>query len=254
LRFRLLLRTFRFEKLVLENLMVKRSSLLAQNILSADGPDEPLSDYSLEVSTLAKCKVIFRNHQTKLLEFIDRHDTLLGAVAWFTDRKLIGALSNKRVGIIVQKEDFLRPDSKSSKKALKTAYASVPDRLTRYEIPGRANYMSYAGSPEVQPFRCVGNFNRNSSPAMPRMHNKFLIGCDFEDNGEDAYGWVKPRAVWTGSYNFTYNAQDSFENAVVLYDNEVAEAFANEWSQIFAISESLDWESDWVFPEYRIGS
>ena len=49
-----------------------------------------------------------------------------------------------------------------------------------------------------------------------------------------------PRVVWTGSFNFTLNATNSFENAVVLHDPKIVNAFYQEWGQILALSEPLD--------------
>lgn len=229
------------------------TSLLDASIPCADGPDEPLSDYSASITVNAKCEVVFRDHKRKILEFISRYEAFLGAIAWFTDTDIISALRDKKIGIVVQKEDFLRPESKVSKVALRRAYSSVPDTLTRYELPGVANSLSVCGSPEVEPFRCVGNHNRNKEAAMPRMHNKFLIGCDYV-KFPDRNSSVEPRAVWTGSYNFTFNAQASFENALIIEDSTLALAFAKEWAQIYALSEPLDWASEWVAPQYRIGT
>ena len=60
--------------------------------------------------------------------------------------------------------------------------------------------------------------------------------------------------VWTGSYNISQTAAKSLENAVVIRDQVIAQAYFNEWSQIMALSEPLDWESEWVAPEWRIGT
>jgi hypothetical protein len=34
----------------------------------------------------------------------------------------------------------------------------------------------------------------------------------------------------------------------------IATAYANEWSQLLALSEPLNWTPRWSAPEYRIGS
>ena len=69
-------------------------------------------------------------------------------------------------------------------------------------------------------------------------------------------GWdsVVPYKVWTGSFNFTNNAERSFENAVVLEEPSIVQAYFKEFQQIAALSEPLDWESEWVEPEWRIGT
>jgi hypothetical protein len=219
-------------------------------------------DYSLGPVN-ADVEIVFRNQQKRLIEFIGRYDCILGAVAWFTDLSVVNSLRDKKVSIILQKEDFLRPDSTKKQDLLK-AYSSVPKTLERSELLGIGSSLSYAsGDTDIQPFRCVGNINSAKAPAMPRMHNKFLVGCGYKlntygvdpDEGFDlVYGEISPQAVWTGSYNFSYPAQKSFENAIIINNSEVAEAYAKEFSQIFAFSEQLDWHTDWVAPEYRIGT
>jgi hypothetical protein len=106
---------------------------------------------------------------------------------------------------------------------------------------------------DIPPVRCVGNDNADKHPAWPRMHNKFLVFCSLRENA-----WrgpeLHPECVWTGSYNITFNAQKSFENAVILRDSDIAAAYAREWAQILALSEPLDWEDRWSAPEYRIGT
>ena len=65
---------------------------------------------------------------------------------------------------------------------------------------------------------------------------------------------MKPYEVWTGSFNLTYNASASLENAIVVKHPEIVWAYYREWEQIEAISEPLDWKSEWSAPEWRIGS
>lgn len=54
--------------------------------------------------------------------------------------------------------------------------------------------------------------------------------------------------------NFTKNAAQSFENAIVVQNTQIAGSFMQEYSQVAALSEPLDWTSDWVEPEWRIGT
>ena len=113
--------------------------------------------------------------------------------------------------------------------------------------------MSYAGDPTIEAVRCVGNHNSQRVPAFPRMHHKFIVLCK-EIGGEDGYRNYEPYEVWTGSFNFTKNAGFSFENAVVLRDADIVKAFFREYAQIAALSEPLNWEAEWVAPEWRVGS
>lgn len=63
-----------------------------------------------------------------------------------------------------------------------------------------------------------------------------------------------PKKVWTGSFNFTQNANLSFENALIIDDEKIAKAFYKEWQHIMLFSEELDWRTDWIEPEWRIGT
>lgn len=214
---------------------------------------EPQVDHGL--SAIAKVDVIFRNHRARLLDEIARCDVVLGCVAWLTDGVVLDALAKRQhVSIVVQKEDFLRPDlGQSWKHHLRRLYGALPSPLLRYALPGGVSSLNYAGDPKIAPVRCVGNHNRDKQPAWPRMHNKFLVFCD---QAKDSHGdpAVVPRRVWTGSYNISLNAAASWENAVLIDSAEIADAYAREFAQILTFSEPLDWTSDWVAPEYRIGS
>lgn len=209
------------------------------------------------MSANAKVDVIFRDHRARLIGEIGRSSVVLGCVAWLTDREVLEALANcHHVSIVVQKENFLRPDIGGRQaQSLRAAYARLPSPLQRYSLPGGVSELNYAGDPSIDPVRCVGNQNREKRPAWPRMHNKFLIFCDQVLNQDECQvPTVVPRRVWTGSYNISNNAASSWENAVLINNTEIADAYAREFAQILAFSEQLDWTSDWIAPEYRIGS
>jgi phosphatidylserine/phosphatidylglycerophosphate/cardiolipin synthase-like enzyme len=205
----------------------------------------------------ARVDVVFRNHRARLIEEIGRSSVVLGCVAWLTDGHVLDALARRdHVSIVVQKEDFLRPDLGGQRaQTLRAQYARLPSPILRYSLPGGVSHLSYACDPSIEPVRCVGNHNRQRRPAWPRMHNKFLIFCDQVSSGDEDSGLdVIPRRVWTGSYNISYNAAASWENAVLIESEEIADAYTREFAQILAFSEQLDWTTDWVEPEYRIGS
>jgi hypothetical protein len=51
----------------------------------------------------------------RLIRLIRQADIVLGCVAWVTSESILKALAEKKgVSLIVQKEDFLRPDLMSS--------------------------------------------------------------------------------------------------------------------------------------------
>ncbi|MGG6325682.1 hypothetical protein ACQ5UC_18795 [Vibrio cholerae] len=55
--------------------------------------------------------VYFRDLEKHLISHINKADLVVGAVAWLTSESILDALASvKNVQIVVQKEDFLRPD------------------------------------------------------------------------------------------------------------------------------------------------
>lgn len=205
-------------------------------------------------------EVFFKNLEDRLIEKIQEADFVFGCVAWLTSKPIIDALSKVNCSIVVQKEDFLRPDSDSHRKweaELLGLYERLSCKVLRCELPGIAGRLSTSYQYEVDPIRCVGNHNSNKSPAFPRSHHKFVVFSKINKGQKsDSYpfGEVVPFAVWTGSFNFTKNATQSFENAVYITDRKIVDAYANEYAQVFALSEPLNWESQWCAPEYRIGT
>ena len=203
-------------------------------------------------------EVVFRGQSDRLIELIgDAAQTgghVLGAVAWLTDKRVLDALSRVSAAIVVQKEDFLRPDGPGYREAdLRRMYRAIQCNLDRYSLPGIASELSVCYDPSVAGVRCVGNHNRERKPSWPRMHNKFLVFCR-EVRQENDHPTLDPYKVWTGSCNLSYTATCSWENAVIIDDKCIANAFAYEWAQIFAFSEPLNWEDEWCAPEYRLGT
>lgn len=226
------------------------------SIENADGPDQPFVDYSCRVAGLS---VHFRNLADRLIEYINQADIVLGCVAWLTHTGVLKALAKKQAAIVVQKEDFLKPDigkaNASTRGSMHKLYNALHFDIDRYaEWGGALHMLSFAGDPSIHPVRCVGNFNRERKPAHPRMHNKFLVFAKVGLCGERSHPTPVPYAVWTGSFNVTKNAAMSLENAIYIERAEVVNAYFLEFQQIMAISEPLDWKSDWSAPEWRIGS
>lgn len=205
-------------------------------------------------------QVYFRDIERRLLKHIEEADVVLECVAWLTSEPILDVLATKKnVSIIVQKEDFLRPDMDSGNKNLwkiwlQKKYNALQSDLSRFMFDNLLTHISYCTDPSIDPVRCVGSYNRDKKPAFPRMHNKFLIFAKVVDVDEGSWGRVIPYGVWTGSFNLTKNATYSFENAIFMTDTEIVRAYYNEYGQIASMSEPLDWESDWIEPEWRIGS
>lgn len=216
-------------------------------------------DYSTS-SRDGNTRVLFKDLEPHLIEYIRHSDVVVGCVAWLTSEPILRALAEiNSVSIIVQKEDFLRPDIMSFGRVLwaqrlRMFYDQLPSLLCRYDLGGVLSGMNVAGDMSIEPIRCVGNYNAEKHPAFPRSHHKFIVFCRIVESPAEGFWIVTPTHVWTGSYNFTKNAGMSFENAIVLRDPEIVKAYYHEYLQIAALSEPLDWESEWCAPEWRIGT
>ena len=228
--------------------------------------DEYFLDNSMEQPLDAKCQVFFRNLESHLIAEIERADVVIGCVAWLTSGPILDALAAKKnVSIVIQKEDFLRPDmgvtDRSKWKSwLKRKYSILSCNLERLDFSNVLYYMSQSAPFIQDAIRCVGNLHTEKFPALPKMHNKFLLFCRLETEEEDdtrlfrETSSVVPYTVWTGSFNFTKNSERSLENALLISESKIVDAYYQEFGQIMAISEPLDWFSEWTEPEWKIGS
>ena len=232
------------------------------NELCCVDADSGFSDFEVNNVSVKEIGVYFRDLENHLIRHIYQASYVFGAVAWLTSEKILDAMAKTRYGaqIVVQKEDFLRPDlyqhwdNTEWKKHLRKKYDSIKNSMYRFSFEGLISHLSVACDPEMSSVRCVGNYNSDKKPAFPRMHNKFLLFAHITSEGNAWGGTVKPYAVWTGSFNFTKNATYSLENALYIVNEQIVDAYFKEYSQILALSEPLDWEHEWVEPEYRIGT
>jgi hypothetical protein len=217
-------------------------------------------------------EVLFEKQRERIIEMISRSSVVVGCIAWLTDFAILAALRGKEVCIIVQKEDFLRPDLNSNfyhKQKLRDFYDSLSG-ICRFNLN---TSFSTKEEDTIEPaILCAGLYNKNKKPAWPRMHHKFMLFQfikDFKGNPMPATeedliredpgysGYLKLGhfdAVFTGSYNFTWNASNSLENSVILTQQPIIKGYYEEFERIFGISEPLDWNSEWVNPRYRIGT
>lgn len=225
--------------------------------IQTDGYPRTQEDNSTDSGTT---RVFFKNLAANLVNLICRPEVevVVGCVAWLRHPEILDAISRRPASIVVQKEDFLRPDGASTDKRLREQYKAIGG-LDRRQCDPVLSSMNVAGDPGLDGVRCVGVVSGRGT--SPKMHHKFLVFCRFtshlpgeEDEDTPPEGLVEPFAVWTGSFNFTYNATQLFENAIYIEDKKIARAYFDEFQQVAALSEPLDWNSEYVEPEWRIGT
>ncbi|RLA54111.1 MAG: hypothetical protein DRQ65_05575 [Gammaproteobacteria bacterium] len=200
--------------------------------------------------TFGNTQVIFSDHEKHMVARIRQADAVFGCMAWLTNYAILDALAGlEAVQIVVQKEDFLRPDGPGWRKTkLLRAYKALDKNLMRFNIPWDVGSCDQCGDPSIEGVRCMGVHNSGRKSASPRMHHKFLVFCHLAD------GYPEPYAVWTGSFNATWNGTRCRENSMYIESEPIASAYAQEYGTVAALSEPLDWQYAWVAPEWRIGS
>ena len=224
-------------------------------------------------------QVFFRNLEERLCQQIEAADAVVGCVAWLSSFPVLEALGRKQaVSIVVQKEDFLRRDSDdhtAHKLKLRAAYESIRPGFIRDDVSFYRTSLPEIGRDAEQgiaAIRCMGVKGRGDR-VHPRMHHKFLVMLRKADLHVEK-GVFCPYAVWTGSFNPTFTGTRSLENAVLITsdwsktleaeekgwehirtwcDTDIPHAYFQEWAQVLAHSEPLDWTSEQVEPEWEWG-
>ena len=144
----------------------------------------------------ANVEIVFRNHRKRLLRLFQeaREEGLvcLGAVAWLTDFEVLDAMATLPSSVVVQKEDFLRPDSPTGaggqrdgwRDVLREHYTAVAESarhdpgFCRYNFPPPLGDMSLLGDHTIAGGRCVGARNARGAGGnrqQPLMHHKYLV-------------------------------------------------------------------------------
>jgi hypothetical protein len=253
-----------------------------QVIANADGPAVPMSsgivaggvgglgdvrhsfgDCEYRVCPPAEVVAVAGCLDAALARWIRNSEFVFACFAWLTNYRVLDSLAScSGCQVVVQKEDFLRPDAghgPRSNETLRRKYEALRCPVARYFMPGVAGGLSVCYDQHVDAVRCAGVANQSRRKASPRMHHKFAVRCAVDVVHPEVVGLerqvsFRPTAVWTGSFNPTANGAKSRENAVCIESEQVASFYLDEWSKVFAMSEPLNWTSEWMEPEYRIGT
>ena len=217
-----------------------------------------LPDNSVCVSHNVELEAFFKNLEGAAVDRIAEADAVVGCVAWLTSPAIIDALAGRPhgVSILVQKEDFLRPDlgdTDGFAGRLQTRYSKL--RSIHGPVDGWHEHRNaeVGGSRHLDfSARCVGYARSADEITLPRMHHKFLVFCKYLGNSEHENFWpYEPYAVWTGSFNMTFNGSKSLENAVYIREANIAKAYFSEWQSLLMVSESLDWTTNYASPDIQ---
>ena len=134
--------------------MENRRESLTELLIPADTSDKSQDDH--RQAATAHVTVMFRNHEKELMTILEEErkkgSACFGAIAWMTNHDILRKMAELPTAIIVQKEDFLRPDtdkpSPDWKKQIRDAYVALtPPANSRYGMPGIVPSLSFAGDP-----------------------------------------------------------------------------------------------------------
>jgi len=208
------------------------------------GGDGKQYDYST-TNNDRSIEVYFRDIEHRIIDKIRQCDTIFGCVAWLTNENILRELSKKECLIVVQEEDFLRPDTNfcGNKQKWKEKIMKLYNNLSAGDkCVTTCDFMVNRARLTKCGVRRCGMLNKNKLPAFPRMHNKFIVCCNNTEIGKKHY---EPVVVLTGSFNYTENSTNSLENVVCIKDKKIAKAYLDQFGQILIVSMELDWSGDW---------
>ncbi len=149
-------------------------------------------------------QVFFDDIEDQIVHQISQADAAFGCVAWLTSEPILEALSRIPVSLILQKEDFLRPDKSKYKDykpdAWKAKLRQLYDRLwcdvsmeaiaenSVHEVIAQyfgagaflGSWQSNGYSYPINPIACMGEPRTPTDLTVARMHSKFLVLCHLE--------------------------------------------------------------------------
>lgn len=213
--------------------------------------DGKQKDYST-IGNKKEIEVYFKNIEKTIIEKIKKYKNVIGCIAWLTNENILRELSKKeKVLIVVQEEDFLRPDTNydGDKKKWKKKIFDLYKKLEKGSIESSCWGVNYASADTIETgIRRFGLINEKKLPAFPRMHNKFILcynELEYKLNKKGEYVLKNDGEVLSGSYNYTENSNNSLENILCVKDMKIIEGYFKQFVEILTMSMPLDWEGDW---------
>lgn len=240
---------------------------LNDTLVEIHGRYVSINDFST-INAEKSIAVYFQNIEDKIIEQIRKYNNVIGCVAWLTNPRILEELAKKEgCVIVVQEEDFLRPDisfdgdKEKWRLKIKKLYDNIKGVIAFNEFGLNMNQNSEDCCDSG--VRRLGHLNTEKLPAFPRMHNKFIICYNniysikdihtektpnfvYETNKTNDEMLSRSGVVITGSFNFTENSNKCLENIVIIDDKTIFNAYYNQFGQILLQSVPLDWSGDWV--------
>ena len=173
--------------------------------LSSATRAEPVSIAGVQSAT-----VLFEGIAAHLCALIGRTPFVVGCMAWLSDPDILASLSRTQgVSVVVTNDALL------SLSSVTAAYQLLPP----LPLPGVPVSTSAV--------RCLGS---RSGRFRALMHHKFLVGLDAAR---------QPQWVVTGSFNASGQAARNIENALVVRDVRLADAYFREFRRVLEASKAI---------------
>ena len=183
--------------------------------------------------------VYFSNIEANLVSHIDASTYCVGCVAWMTNRTILNALANLQGCMMVVQNDAINANQDSLYKKLPNLYDNLPPDLVAKTMRGNYHTLQrlfkICQALPTKDAVCRCGFDKMSSATyqphhQPLMHHKFLVFFNSQ---------LRIKGVWTGSYNFTFNANQSFENGIFITDKNTIMKYLKEFILVMQSSQHL---------------
>jgi hypothetical protein len=234
-------------KVEVQTMLQECANLNDAVIAYADGEEVPIRELRSNAAS-GVVTAFFTDLEVHLVREIRQWPCVVGCMSWLTDEAILQALAQcQEVSILVQKEIFLHPGER-----IIQSLTPLYDDLKPFNRLRTGLRYNADEDPMTAPVRCVGKMLGERGP---KMHHKFLVFCDYRSSHrQPGVQLPDPRAVWTGSLNATHNGMRSLQNALLIRDANIANAYFHEWNVLLGLSEPLDTQAELLCPEYRIGA
>ena len=167
----------------------------------------------------------FTDIEQHICRYIDEADEVWICSAWFSSIPILDQASLRTAKLIISDWSRLSKGNPNfSPKLTREILQSIPQTYVYAPSSSTSSAGGHSSSAGGHSSSAGGH------PTEFLMHDKFIVL--FQDQ--------KPYATITGSYNYTQNAKNNFENIVYIEDHEVAEKFANEFEKILSFSKRLN--------------
>lgn len=180
-------------------------------------------------SRIPKIIVYFDNIEFHLIHHLKSATYCVGCVAWITNKNIIEAMTQLNGCMLVVQNDTINTIHTKTYKNISHLCTNIPHARLNKLNNGKYHTLQQllkVCSPSPSSPRCnktavrICGFSKNNITRQPLMHHKFVILFNSK---------LRVKGVWTGSYNFTTNANQSFENSIFITDKNIIMKYLKEF-------------------------